>query len=408
MLTKAIFVSLLVGALHAQAANIWEFPNFSDRIVFTVENPHSTPYDGVVVMKLSELSQRGPGFPGTLLLAVENRTPAGQLETQLDTARGEFAVRVTLAPLEKKAISIYYSATLHDEVPAIPHVHATHSYGYNRATVAIESESIGYRTYGGFFFDVQAHARAERGLFNTVLGYSSISHPPREGQDIVHLGETLGLGGLFLRSDNDVYRPPVNTPDYTHRPPKVGEPVYRVLASGPLRAIVEASVADWTIGEDHVALRAIYEIDAGQEVVHCHWWLTPLKLTRSYNVGAGIRDLPGDYVANDDLIVATDGIQEVRTGRIALGLSYGPDARRAGRLQTREGGNEIVLFRDHLTSGNSIEGEYTFAAAWQGSGWNDPSAHVREVLRTQSESVVASIGTHEINPNPKALEREPK
>jgi len=408
MLIRVMTLGVLTIAGQGKADTAWEFPNFADRIQITVENPQDAEYDGVAIMKLAELRQRDPKFPGRLLLAVEDQSPVRWLATQMDLADGELAVEVHLSPREKKPISVYYSTTLRDQVPVVPRVYSSHNYGYNHATAAIESELAGYRTYGGFFLDVQSHAKGERGLFNTMFGYSSISHPPSEGEDVIHLGDTLGLGGIFLRAGDAVYRPPVSTPDYAHRAAKAGEPEYDVISTGPLRAIIQESLGDWVIGADHVSLKARYEMDAGQEVVHCHWWLTPRSISRNYEVGAGIRELESGHVSGGPNVLITDGVQDASVGRIALGLGSGEGAKRGEPLRTPEGENEVVVFQRRLTASQPIEGEYTVAAAWQGSGWNDPAAHVNDMLRSQSGAVRVQIGSHTTNPNPRALEGEPK
>jgi hypothetical protein len=256
--------------------------------------------------------------------------------------------------------------------------------------------------------DVQAHGKDEFGLFNASIGYASIGHPLREGRDVVHLGDTLGLGGLFLRSGTDVYRPPFSTPDYTHRVPKSNEPTYKVISSGPMRAIVEEDLASWEIGNDAAAVRMQYEIDAGQEVVHCHWWLTPLRVSRSYEVGAGVRDLSAEGQREVRGALVTSGTQSVSDGAIALGLAYGKDAARAGKLSTTEASNEVVIFAAKLEPHTSAEGEYTLAAAWSGSGWANPGQHVLDVLQSQARMPEVHVITHERNPKPDALEREPQ
>ena len=48
---------------------------------------------------------------------------------------------------------MYYSTKLTDAVSYPKQVQAKHTYGYNREVAALESELIGYRTYGGFFLD---------------------------------------------------------------------------------------------------------------------------------------------------------------------------------------------------------------------------------------------------------------
>jgi len=408
MHTKATLVLAFFGAsLHANAASVWEFPNFSDRVQISLTNHHSAPFDGIVALNLALLKRTAPGFPGTLLLAAEDTQPAQALETQLD--HDEFLVAVHLNANETQPISFYYSNALHDQLPIVPRVYASHAYGYNRATGAIESERMGYRTYGGFFFDVQAHSKDQLGLINSLLGYSSISHPPREGEDIIHLGDTLGVGGIFLRTSSDVYRPALSTPDYTHRTPKSDEPSYKVIESGSLRAVVEESLPHWTIGPDTVAVRARYEMDANQEIVHCHWWITPTSISRTYEIGAGILILSNENNTDADEIITTTGIQEKSVGRIAVGMSYAhTGAKHAVTLETPGGKNEIVIFPKKLAKGGEVSGEYTFAASWAGSGWPDPAVHLRDILAQQSEPPTATILAHETSPTPKALEAEPK
>jgi hypothetical protein len=374
MRVRVLLLAMVCGFAHAQRTPFWEFPNFSDRVQIQVSNPLDVATDGLSILRLSEIQKVAPAFPGTLLLATDDGTPAHYVETEADPPRDEFSLSVHLEPRQTRTIFLYYSTTLRNKLPVIARVYAAHSYGYNRATAALESERIGYRTYGAFMLDVQAHAKSEDGLFNGLFGFASIHHPLAEGHDVVHTGDTLGLGGLFVRSGAVVYRPPFSTPDYTHRPPKSNEPSYRVIVSGPLRAVIEEALPRWKLGNDSVSLRAEYEIDAGQEVVHCHWWIKPLHVSRTYEVGAGIRDLDPGRLTESRAAFATAGIQQPSDGTIALGLAYTRQAIRAGTLPTPEADNQIIVFSQQLTAANPAEGEYVVGVAWSGSGWSDPQA----------------------------------
>ena len=143
------------------------------------------------------------------------------------------------------------------------------------ATIALPSHSnpkrIGYRTYGGFFLDIQARAQGKPGLNNSLVGYFGSGVAGQIGEDVIHLGDTLGLGGLFLRAGDDVYRPPLNMPDYAHKPAPAEAPDYRVIADGPVRAVVEARMERWTIGNDAVMIRALYSIGGGAGHVECRY-----------------------------------------------------------------------------------------------------------------------------------------
>jgi hypothetical protein len=401
------------GAACAQEKVLWALPNFSDRLEVEISNPGSDPVHTLAVVDTAKARAIAPGFPGTLAIVADQTGRTQYLPSQADAgdggeSSGDFVIAVDLPPRSQQILEIYYSSTLKQSLPWPKHVDATRSYGYNRATAALESELIGYRTYGGFYLDVQAHGKGQFGLFNSLIGFTSISSYAMEGEDVLHIGDTLGLGGLFLRTGTRVYRPPVNTPDYAHQAAKADEPTYRVLSNGPLRALVEADLPHWKIEGDEVALRAVYEMREGEENARCHVWIMPLHLTTSYEVGAGIRELPQMNTVEGPSLVAVDGVQEQSTGRIALGLAFNPDSEhRAGRLITPEGANQIVLSTDSLRPDHGVSLTYRAAAAWQGSGWTNPAQHVVEVLRETPQPMV-NLLRHESIPNPERLTSEPR
>jgi hypothetical protein len=402
------------GAACAQQEILWVLPNFSDRLQVRISNPGSGALHTLAVIDVARARAMAPGFPGTLAIVADQSGRTRYLPSQEDAGdegepEGAFVIAVNLAPRSQQTLEIYYSNTLKERLPWPKRVDATHSYGYNYATATIESELIGYRTYGGFYLDVQAHGKGQSGLFNSLSGFTSISSPAVEAEDVLHIGDTLGLGGIFLRSGSSVYRPPVNTPDYAHQPAKPDEPAYRVLAEGPLRALVEEDLPQWKIGGDDVALRAVYEMRESEEAVRCHLWITPLLLARSYEVGAGVRNLPQMHTVERSRLIAVDGVQDPSIGRIGLGLAFDPNVvHRAGRLTTPEGDNEIVLLSDFLRSGHGESFTYRVAAAWSGSGWTNPVQHVAEVLLQEEAQPVVTLLQHESTPHPERLTSEPQ
>ncbi len=402
------------GAACAQQEIPWVLPNFSDRLQVRISNPGSGAVHTLAVIDVARARAMAPRFPGTLAIVADQSANTRYLPSQVDAGaegerEGALVFPVHLAPRSQQTLEIYYSNTLKEPLPWPKRVHATHSYGYNRATAAIESELIGYRTYGGFYLDVQAHGKGQLGLFNSLSGFTSISSPAIEAEDVLHIGDTLGLGGIFLRSGRSVYRPPVNTPDYAHEPAKPDEPAFHVLADGPLRVLMEEDLPHWQIGDDDVALRAVYEMREGEEDVRCHLWMTPLRLAGSYEVGAGVRNLPQMHTVERSSLIAVDGVQDPSIGRIGLGLAFDPGVvRRAGQLTTPEGDNEIVLFSDSLRPGHGVSFTYRVAAAWQGSGWTNPVQHVAEVLQQEQAQPVVMLMQHESTPHPERLTSEPQ
>jgi hypothetical protein len=405
-------MATLAALSAAQQTDPWLLPNFAQRLELEVSNPSSSPVDTLAVIPVPEAAQIALRFPGTLAIAVMPGPAVKILPTQADDLDGdgspdEFVFPVRLEARETRTVHVYYSTTLRDSIPWPKRVHASHAFGYNRATVALESERIGYRTYGGFFLDIQARRESKPGLHNTLVGYFGSSNPSEIGQDIIHLGDTLGLGGIFLRDGNNVHRPPLNMPDYAHKPSPPVVPEYRVIADGPLRALVEARMKHWKIGSDEADVRALYSIAAGSEHVECRFRILPVQVSKPYQAGAGIRHLPQIKLDHAAGRLALSGIQSAKIGALSLALYFDPaeaDAREA--LMTKDGGNECIVFRQRLEPGHAAEGRYWLAAAWSGAGIKDLLAHVAAIEKQARASVTVGKYRFTRTPNPQRIEGE--
>jgi hypothetical protein len=402
---------LLLMAVKLCASD-WVLSNFAQRLEAEISNPSERAVDTLAVIPVADAARIAPRFPGTLAIVVLPGTPVVGVPSQADDLDGdgvpdEFVFPVKLAARETRTVHIYYSVTLHDSLPWPKQVHASHAFGYNRATAALESEVIGYRTYGGFFLDIQARSEGHPGLNNSLVGYFGSRNPVTIGRDIIHLGDTLGLGGLYLRSGDDVYRPPVNMPDYAHKAEVPDAPHYRVITDGPVRAMIEARIERWKIGGDEVDIRAFYSIAAGSGSVECRYRVTPLHIARTYDVGAGIRQLPQMKQAHGPGRLALSGTQTPDIGAIALALYYDANnADPAPALATGKDHNEAIVFRDKLAPGRAVFGRYWVAGAWSGSGIHDLLAY----LAAEGERARASVQAGGYNwtqtPNPDRIEGE--
>jgi hypothetical protein len=373
---------VLLLAIPLQAQD-WVLPNFAQRLEVEIRNPDTVPVDTLAVIPVEQAARIAPRFPGTLAIVVIPGNPVVTLPSQADDLDGdglpdEFVFQAKLGAGESRKVHIYFSTTLHDEIPWPKRVHASHGFGYNRATIALESEVIGYRSYGGFFLDIQARSEGHPGLNNSLVGYFGASHPVTIGRDIIHLGDTLGLGGLFLRSGDEVFRPPVNTPDYAHKPEVPDAPRYRVIATGPVRAMVESRIDDWKIGADVVDIRALYSIAVGSGFVECRFSLRPVQLTRVYEVGAGIRELPQIKSDHGSGWLVLSGVQTAAIGPLGLALYYDPtDAVASEPLVTKGEKNDVIVFGRKLQAGQAVTGRYQVAGAWSGSGVGDLLGYLR-------------------------------
>lgn len=410
--------SVLVAAT-ASSENEWLLPNFASRLTVEVSNSGRTPVKGLATVPVAKARAVAPNFPGRLALAIIiNKAGSTHQPTivasQADDFDGDgipdqFEFPVSLAAGEHRRVDIYYSTTLDDSISWPKQVQAKHRYGYNRQTAALESELIGYRTYGGFFLDVQAREAGSRGLYNDLAAYV----PPRlnfqKGRDVLHIGDTLGLGGIFLRRGNRIYQPPMNVPDYAHKPSPELVPHYRVIARGPLRAIIETTLERWTVGDDVIDLKAQYSIDAGETIVRCRFVAIPIRVQPSheYEVGIGIRDLPGESLLPEPgrLIVAEQ--QNQRDGKIGLALYF--DDRHftsIAPIRTSESSNQAVISNVRLKPGQAVSGEYTAAAAWSGSGIDDPGAVLAGLTNTATQHIDVGGFVFARTPHPEKVDAE--
>jgi hypothetical protein len=405
-------VWLLASAAAFAEVRPWVLPNFAERLEVDVSNPSDRAVETLAVVPVAEAARVALRFPGTLAIALIPGDPPAILPTQSDDLDGdgvpdEFLFPVALAPRETRTVHIYYSTTLNDRLPWPKRVHASHAYGYNHSTIALESEVIGYRTYGGFFLDVQARAKGRPGLNNSLVGYFGTGSIRVTGMDVIHLGDTLGLGGLFLRSGTDVYRPPLNMPDYAHKPSAVEVPHYTVISDGPWRATVKAEMERWRIGNDVVRVEAWYSIAAGAAHIDCRYRITPLSVSRRYEVGAGIRHLPKLQTDNAPGRLALWGQQTDKIGPLGLALYYDPAAAtRVEPLVTREDRNECVIFKQTLDLNRCLNGRYQVAAAWSGSGIADLPGELRAIELPARASVTTGNFRHARTPDPQRVEGE--
>jgi hypothetical protein len=410
--------ALLTGAaiLPAQpqpAAADWLLVNFADRLEFEVANPSDRAVETIAVVPVAPAARVALRFPGALAIAVmPGATPPAILPSQADDIDGdgvadEFVVPVKLGPRETRTVHVYYSTTLHEVLPWPKRVHASHAFGYNRSTIALESEVIGYRSYGGFFLDIQARWEGRPGLNNSLVGYFGSGRKSEAGMDVIHLGDTLGLGGLYLRAGSDVYRPPVNMPDYAHRPAPVEAPNYRVIADGPVRALVEARMDRWTIGEDAVRIEALWSIAAGATHAETQFRVTPLRLSRAYEVGAGVRQLPRMTTRHAPGRIALAGVQTEKIGPLGMALYYDTaDAAPAAPVMSKEGPNDAIAFREKLDGGRAVAGRFWVAAAWSGSGIRDLLGRLVEVEPEARARVTVGGFRHAHTPIPQKVEGE--
>jgi hypothetical protein len=418
----AIIVALfsLIAPLRAAAPDAgWLLPNFANRLSVEVRNPGKSQFQGLVTLPIVKAQAAAPEFPGRVALAVlvdaANATQQGAvIPSQTDDLDGDgnpdqFEFPATLAPGANCRVDVYYSTTLETTFPWPQRVSAKHYYGYNREVAALESELVGYRMYGGFFLDLHGRKAGNFGLWNDAAAYVPIRLDLGTGRDVLHIGATLGLGGVYLRRNGKVYQPPANVPTYAHKPSPEMIPHYRVVAQGPLRAIFEATLDHWQIDGDVIALRARYSIDAGERIVRCRVEAIPLQIAEGheYEIGVGIRDLPAGAVFSAAGQAIVTGQQNARDGEVGLGLYFdAADYSKVILVPTADGSNQAVAARDKLRPGHAVKQVYAVAGAWGGSGIKNVSESLKQLQTKFQEHVETGELTFSRTPHPEKVDAE--
>jgi Domain of unknown function (DUF4861) len=421
MNARVLALLCLATASAAAAETEWLLPNFASRLSVEIRNHGDSHLRALATVPVVKARAVAPDFPGRVALAVlvdsgNSASPASIIASQADDLDGdgstdEFEFPVDLAPRSQCRVDIYYSTTLEDSFPWPKRVSAKHSYGYNREVVALESELAGYRMYGGFFLDFHGRKAGAAGLWNDAAAYVPIRRDLGTGRDVLHIGSTLGLGGIFLRRDGKIYQPPANVPTYAHKSSPEMVPHYRVLAQGPLRAIAEATLDDWVIDGDVIRLRALYSMDAGETVVRCRVYVIPLKVAKDheYDIGVGVRDLPAGAVLSDPGELIVTGQQNVRDGKIGLAIYFDSSKYSLpSALRTLDGSNRAVIAKATLAPGRASEQIYAAAGAWSGSGIGNLGESLKQ-LRGQAEGKPeVDALTFTRTPNPEKVDAEPQ
>jgi hypothetical protein len=268
----AVFLFAACGTLPSQEANI------------LVTNPSNVARSNEpVVVAWSTLGQRIPGrVAGSLDLLDENGKAMDIQVDDLDRdgVPDELTFVADFAPKQQRTFTLRVSdqeKTLHSEGSfrtdaqnwkrvngVLQSVDDDDLAGDRRERgayrfdgVGWESEVIAYRLYldGRNAVDVQGKRKA--GLYWKWIGESGVDYQLDAdwGMDVLHVGPALGVGGIAFWVGDSVVKP--LTLDHQR---------CRIVARGPVRAVVRIEYRGWDIGGHKVDLASLFTIYAGDRV----------------------------------------------------------------------------------------------------------------------------------------------
>ena len=129
--------------------------------------------------------------------------------------------------------------------------------GYRFDGVGWESELVGYRVYLDERNAVDIQGKRKPGLYWNVIGSSGVDYQQDAdlGMDVLHVGPALGVGGIGFWDGDSVLKP-VN----------LDRRRCRIVARGPVRAVVRVDYSGWALGAEKSDVTSLFFIYAGDRV----------------------------------------------------------------------------------------------------------------------------------------------
>ncbi len=244
----ALPLLLLFGAARAQ-----------EGLNVRVTNPESVARaDEIVSLSWGALAPRVPGLAADRARVVEagseKEVPAQVVDADGDGTPDELLFLVSLWPDESR----FYRVQARKAASFAARAHVRHQ--EIRDDAAWENDRVTYRTYGMGLQNVEplissgvdVWTKRVPGLVIDRWYAKDDYHRDRgEGADFYTVGTTLGAGGIGIWQDGALY-------------PAPNFETYRILADGPIRAIIELEHGPWEAGGRVLTETRRIQIDAGR------------------------------------------------------------------------------------------------------------------------------------------------
>lgn len=242
-----------IGPPHATAA----------QVIVRVENPiEADRPDETVGLAWSQVREALPAASPERIRVVDATSGEELLSQPLD-ADGDGAVDSLLYVASFRPREVRRFTLLAEPATAVPpRVFVMHEPA--RDDVAWESDRMAYRTYGQGLWALESLRSSGIDVWlkrvrDLVVrrwydaGHDAYHQDSGEGADFFTVGESLGAGGTAVWRDGRLFRP-------------LNFAAHDIIASGPVRLIVELTYEPWDAGGVQVAEVKRIQMDAGQNL----------------------------------------------------------------------------------------------------------------------------------------------
>jgi hypothetical protein len=216
--------------------------------------------------------------------------------------------------------------------------------------VGWESELIGYRLYLDERNAIDIQGKRIPGLQWKFIGSSGVDYQLDSywGMDILHVGPALGIGGIGLWFHDSVAHP------Y-----KLDRRRCRVIARGPVRAVVRVDYIGWDIGGEKVNLTSLFSIFEGDRATEHRVILQTAESPKTIVTGI-VKHPAAKVVWNEqDLCLSTLGRQSRANDSLLMALNFASSSK---CVRAEDKYDHLVLI--NLQPGKSFS--YLISSVWQG------------------------------------------
>lgn len=176
-----------------------------------------------------------------------------ELASQADDLDGdgrvdELVFQISLKPRQSRVVNVAYGdaaaiARIRSEYPK----RTAAKFAQKFEGMGWESEAVGWRIYFDARNAIDLYGKRRPGLYLEMFGAPEYDYHEESpaGRDIYKIGDALGLGSIGALADGKAVRVS-----------DVAERTWRVVSTGPVRAVVELNYKGWKVGGRTVNLRS--------------------------------------------------------------------------------------------------------------------------------------------------------
>lgn len=347
----AIF-SLIVAGAGANAQDLR-----TGHVAVDITNPADlVRSDEVVGLSWSALTQRLPALAADRVRVLDAGTglevPAQAVDNDGDGATDELLLLASFFPRQERAFVVEAVAAASQPEPR---VHARHM--ADRDDVAWENERVAFRTYGEGLWELEdlvssgidVWMKRTRDLIVDKWYADGHYHTDTgEGADFFAVGQALGAGGTAVWRGGRMFR----APNFKS---------HRILADGPLRAVIELSYGPFDAGDIQVEETKRITIDAGSHAFRS-------ESTFRTEAGSGNVRYATGLVEREGLVASVGPAHDANRWRWLSG--WGPVARSNGGHGDL--GTAVLVPAENIVERTRASGHHLFVAD---TPPGQPSAH---------------------------------